>query len=118
MTLAEILAKQLEGETSYFRTALLREDLARLERLSALAASAADAAAFAAEGVKIGWTPDDRRTHELLPALKPLLALLYPALRSSTPADQPLLDAWTAFDQRRLDRLVGCLTRVPVPRVG
>lgn len=113
MTLAEILAKQLDGETSYFRTALLREDLGRLERLAGIAARATDTAAFEAEAVKIGWTPDDQRTHELLPALKPLLALLYPALRSSAPADPPLLDAWTHFDQLRMDRLVGCLQRVP-----
>ena len=113
MTLAEILATQLDGETSYFRSTLLREDIARLERLAGMAARAADPAAFAAEGLKVGWTPDDRRTHELLPALKPLLVLLYPALRSGAPADQPLLDAWAAFDQLRMDRLVGCLARVP-----
>lgn len=108
------LETKLAIETSYFRAALLREDLARLERLRALAASAPSREAFLKDALMSGWSANDMRTHELRPALDPLLEALYAVLRDpQSPRAAELPELWAAFDQLRMDRLVGCLSRVP-----
>ncbi len=102
---------ELGGEPSYFRAALLREDLARLNRLLKLADEAADEEAFLTAAGLIGWTPGDLRTGELKPWLVPFLRAWYGAARGDGPA---LLDLWREFDRDRLDILAGCLATRPL----
>jgi hypothetical protein len=114
MQLARDLETRLAHEESAFRQALLREDLARLATLESALACAADRSAFEAEGLMIGWTPGDMRTFELKPAILDLLRAIWAEAREGgDPA--AVRDAWAALDRLRLDRLVGCLARVPAP---
>jgi hypothetical protein len=124
MRLLDDLAARLSNEESYFRQHLVREDISRLERLVAACTPGNDAAAMIATGLKLGWTPDDMRTHELRPALEPLLAAIHDRLVSSPDGDPTAIGVkddriaalWEAFERLRMDRLVGCLARVPRPQ--
>lgn len=101
---------------SYFRTCLLKEDVARLLLLQELSRSEADLTAFKAAGSMIGWTPGDTRTWELQPALDLLLDTFYSAATMPACGSEKRLNAaWDAFDVARIDLLVGCLSRVPKP---
>ena len=61
-----------------------------------------DEPAFVAAGLKVGWTPEDRRTHELKPALEPLLTALHGRARSQGNAadvlDECIARLWQAFE--------------------
>ena len=105
---------ELAGDPSYFRAALLREDVERLNRLLELAAEAADEAAFMKAAGLAGWTPGDLRTHELKPWLEPFLRVWYGAGEGD---DEALLDRWREFDVNRLDILAGCLSTRPLAGV-
>ncbi|MCG8547080.1 MAG: hypothetical protein MJE12_23030 [Alphaproteobacteria bacterium] len=111
MHLIDDLRKQLEQEQSLFRTQLLREDIARLERLCDLARRHADFATFAKEGAFIGWTQGDFRTHELREQLDALLKAFHDHAHGNGAGnrDAALRDAWRAFDRSRMAKLVGCL---------
>jgi hypothetical protein len=121
MKLIADLKQRLEGEQSYFRQHLLREDIARLEKVAGIAMAQPTVEAFLTAARKIGWTPEDRRTFELKDTLEPLLAAIRERLTASP--DDPCagslddkIDAlWQAFEQHRIDRLVGCLSRIPRP---
>ena len=106
---------ELADEPSYFRAALLREDLERLTRLRELSTEAEDEAAFAKAAGLAGWTPGDLRTHELRPWLDPFLQAWYAAAKGDDPA---LLDLWRSFDRNRLEILAGCLTTRPLAGVS
>lgn len=118
MDLLARLQADLRSEESYFRAQLLREDVARLQRLQELAAAAPNIDAFKKEGLMIGWTPGDTRSWELEATLDPLLEAFYATATRAAGADADgrLLAAWRAFDAHRMERLVGCLARVPRPR--
>ncbi len=118
MDLRARLERDLRSEESYFRAQLLREDVARLEHLQELSATAPDVEAFKKAGLMIGWTPGDTRTWELRSALDPLLEAFYASAAhgGGADADRRLLAAWEAFDAQRMERLLGCLSRVPRPR--
>ncbi len=99
-----------------FRQHLLGEDIARLTQAIDLAQAAASAEALLLAAGKLNWTPGDLRTHELKPALDPLLGALWTAIhRPGAAADTALASAWADFDRMRIDRLAGCLARVPRP---
>jgi len=121
MRLAEELKRQQDSEPSYFRRHLLMEDTKRLERLVELAASCDDVTAFVAAGINLGWTAEDRRTHELLATLEPLLLAIYSRLRLDTASpdrsglDQQIEKLWHTFETNRMDQLIGCLSRIPRP---
>jgi len=117
MDLLARLESDLRTEESAFRAQLLCEDVARLRRLQQLVAAAPDLAAFKKGGLAIGWTPGDARSWELRDTLDPLLEAFYAAATSEgAEADGRLLAAWEAFHGQRMERLVGCLARVPRPR--
>lgn len=119
MQLVARLENELLTEESYFRCQLLREDLARLKRLQELACSAPNVQAFEKEGRMLAWTPDSLRNWELKEALDPFLQAFYAAATiGGSNAEDRLLAAWRALDARRLERLVGCLSRVPRPEGG
>ena len=125
MRLIEELERQAAVEESYFQRHLIAEDVRRLELLREMALAQGDVEAFVAAGSKAGWTPEDRRTHELRETLDPFLRAVHAACQArSQPtvgaADIQALDAgimgcWQAFATHRMDRLVGCLARVPRP---
>jgi hypothetical protein len=111
MFLVTEMEERLAGEESVFRAQLLREDIARLRRLEALARAHADLAGFAKEGLYIGWTQGDFRTHELKAPLEALLAAFHAHETGGGGAAQAqtLRDAWAAFDRARMEKLLGCL---------
>ncbi len=118
MQLLEALENAVEREESIFRAQLMREDIGRLRRLQELAEKAATREEFVKAGLYIGWTLDDLRTHEFKGELEPLLDAVYLRCRGEGDAgdlDRRIDEAWRVFDAKRLERLVGCLTRIPKP---
>ncbi len=111
----DAVTAELAGDPSYFRAALLREDLERLTGLLELAAEAVDETAFMKAAGLAGWTPGDLRTHELKPWLDPFLRAWYGAADGDGPAP---LDLWRDFDRNRLDILAGCLSTRPLAGVA
>ncbi len=114
MQLIETLSKALAQEESLFRRQLLQEDLERLRRLAARVEAADSCEGFVRDGATIGWTPDDLRTHELKPALDPLLVAIYESCGAGRPdpeLDARVAEAWRSFDALRMERLA----RVPKP---
>ena len=111
----DAVTAELAGDPSYFRAALLREDLARLNRLRELVADAVDEAAFMKAAGLAGWTPGDLRTGELKPWLDPFLRAWYSAGAGEDPA---LPGLWRDFDRNRLDILAGCLSTRPLAGVA
>ena len=110
----DAVTAELAGNPSYFRAALLREDLERLNRLLEQVADAADEAAFLKAAGLAGWTPGDLRTGELRPWLDPFLRAWYGAGDGEDPA---LPGLWREFDVNRLDILAGCLSTRPLAGV-
>ena len=123
MRLLDDLGARLASEDSYFRQHLIKEDIARLERLVAAFTPGTVAADLVATGLRLGWTPDDSRTNELRPALEPLLDAIHNRFAAATTGtaaflaelDDRILALWNDFERLRMDRLVGCLARVPRP---
>ena len=111
----DAVTAELAGDPGYFRAALLREDLERLNRLLDLAAGAADETAFLKAAGLVGWTPGDLRTGELKPWLDPFLRAWYAAAEIH---DRALLDLWREFNVNRLDILAGCLSTRPLAGVA
>ncbi|HRK18524.1 MAG TPA: hypothetical protein PK970_06180 [Hyphomicrobiaceae bacterium] len=117
MRLIESLKARQGSEDSYFRSYLLKEDIARLERVIALARTSADHASFQKGAYFQGWSADDMRTGELLPALTPFLDSVWNFVHG-TGSDEEVATAWAALDELRMQRLLGCLSRVPKPVEG
>jgi hypothetical protein len=93
------------SEESYFRSQLLREDIARLNRLQELAGMA-DEAAFKKDGAMIGWTPGDTRSWELKSTLLPFLDAFYACcIDPSAINEERAVRAWTAFEDHRMAHL-------------
>lgn len=111
MRLLEQLNEIAENSESLFRRALAKEDLKRFDKLSVLYPACADLAAFIKDGMYIGWTQNDMKTHEMRETLTALLEA-YHAYRSdeADPALEARLDeAWAAFTKDRLEKLIHCL---------
>lgn len=111
MQLLEEMEKRRIAEQSVFRAQLLKEDIGRLTRLVALAAEHPDFGDFAKAGTTIGWTRGDLRTHELKGSLDRLLSAVHGWHRGprSDADEQAVFDAWAAFNQERMKKLVHCL---------
>ena len=117
MRLLDTLQCLAADEASPFRAQLLREDAARMLKLQALAHAAPDLAAFKRQGMRVGWTHGDLRTHELRAPLEPLLDAIYAYETGMNGADQEdrVEAAWRELHRARMERLVGCLS-TPVPK--
>jgi hypothetical protein len=117
MRLIDALERLVAEEASPFRAQLAREDVARLRKLRALARSAPDLASFKQQGMRVGWTQGDLRTHELRAPLDLLLESVYAYERGAGGADQEdrIDAAWGDLHRTRMERLVGCLS-TPVPK--
>ena len=111
MKLIDHLNSVMSENASYVQAYLAKEDLARVEKLRALAKSAADAKAMEKDGLYIGWTKDDMRTHDLSQPLKALIAAIYEYENgeASDALDAGIMDIWAAFHTLRLKVLVHCL---------
>ena len=96
-------------DISYFRAALLGEDVARFARLRELAARSAGLDDFLKHGHYTGWTRNDMRTGELKPEIEALLRAFFAYERGGRGDGdyQALRAAWREFDVRRL-KLAGC----------
>lgn len=119
MQLIETLKLEMASQESMFRAQLIKEDISRLESLVALANRIADPEAYMKEAVLLGWTPGDLRTRELLDTLQPFLMAVHDRRNGASgedlATDAQVDEAWRAFDAHRIERLVGCLSRVPMP---
>ncbi|MEQ1648594.1 MAG: hypothetical protein ABL898_08425 [Hyphomicrobiaceae bacterium] len=112
MQILQDLTARLESEDSYFQQYLIKEDIARLNRVYTGAQAAADETEYRKSALYQGWSTDDLRTGELLPKLEPLLAAIWQFARANGD-DQLVSHCWREFDQLRMERLLGCLSRVP-----
>lgn len=116
MQLVTSLKKAVEQEESPFRAQLMREDIARLQRLQNLAEQSSSRDAFVKEGFFVGWTQNDMRTHEFGDELQAFLEALYDHLHEASPSaesESRVTGTWNMLHAKRLERLVGCLSRVP-----
>lgn len=110
MSLTQRLEDIAKNDESIFRRQLAKEDLVRLSRLEALAANADDLNAFKKEGLYVGWTQGDMRTHDLRDSIDALLDAYYDAHTNHSPeAELKLTAAWDAFHRDRLNKLIHCL---------
>jgi hypothetical protein len=100
---------QTGPDVSYFRAALLREDVARFVRLRELAARSASLDDFLKHGLYTGWTRNDMRNAEIKLEIEAVLRALFAYERGGRGDgdDQALRAAWREFDARRL-KLAGC----------
>jgi hypothetical protein len=114
MQLLNDMREVMQVEQSMFRAQLLKEDISRLERLIALAKDNADPSAFAKQAMVLGWTANDMRTFDLNPELGAFLEIVHrkahPGM-DTEPDDSQIDQAWTDLHKRRMDLLVGCLSR-------
>ncbi|MGV6820482.1 MAG: hypothetical protein ACWA5T_08290 [Parvularcula sp.] len=110
MQIIDQLREIAEKDESLFRRQLAKEDIARLERLDELVKTAADIDAFKKDGLYIGWTQNDMRTHDLRDTLLVLLDAFYAAKQDPSEAnEQALTAAWIKFRDDRLEKLIHCL---------
>ncbi len=111
MQLISDLEASLVDEESYFRTHLVKEDIARLRKLQALAASTDGRDGFMLEGMSIGWTQNDMRTHQIKDVVEAFLAAFHAFETGAKSVDDEaqLYAAWRAFDMERMEKLIRCL---------
>lgn len=109
MNLLDDLKKSAEKHPSPFAAQLLKEDIARLENLYALRIKDLTFDDFKKHAKMLGWTQGDLRTFELDPELGTFLDLVY-----SASSNDAIRTAWANLNKRRMDLLVGCLSR---PRI-
>lgn len=111
MELISFLEASSKNGASYFQQFLAKEDLVRINRLLEIAKAAENLANFLKDGIFIGWTKDDLRTHELKPALEPLLSKIfeYEKGAKSEVSDAQILQLWHEFHALRLKTLLHCL---------
>lgn len=103
----------------------MREDLARLARMRDLAREASDFHAFLDAVLRLDWTRDNARTHELRGSLEALAQAVYARERQGAKEDEEerrearVIEAWNELHRVRLERLVGCLAGpLPKPEEG
>lgn len=112
MKLIDDLRAEAAQTQSMFAAQLLKEDILRLEKLEQLARVERDAARFGKAALLLGWTQGDLRTFELNPELAAFIAAVFARHAASPTADDAqIAAAWAALNKRRMDLLVGCLSR-------
>jgi hypothetical protein len=115
--LIERLQAEAAAEPSFFRVHLLREDIRRLEEAQALAARSASAEAFHEGFASLAWAPSPERALEFAPEIARVAQCLYPDGSSGSAAlNDETWWAWVTLQNRRLERLLGCLSS-PVPKL-
>lgn len=109
MTLLDELRQTLQAQTSPFAIQLLKEDITRLEKLAALKDKNLEFGEFKKHAKMLGWTQGDLRTLELDPELSTFLDAAFHQDNS-----EDLRSPWLNLNRRRMDLLIGCLSR---PRI-
>lgn len=111
MELLLYLQKSTTNGESYFQQFLAKEDLARVFGLLEMAKAAENITSYLKDGIFIGWTKDDLRTHELKPALEPLLAKIFEFVKGdkSEKVETQIMQLWHEFHALRLKTLLHCL---------
>ena len=110
MKLIEQMDCWIETEQSIVRAQLMREDVARLRKLVSLVESAGTETAYAKDGLYIGWTQGDFTTHQLKEEIQGLMSAVYAHETGgrSEVQNQAVYDAWIAFHNARVEKLVHC----------
>jgi hypothetical protein len=115
MQLIDDMRAEAAQTQSMFAAQLLKEDILRLEKLEQLARVERDPERFGKAAMLLGWTQGDLRTFELNPELTSFLAAVFDHQSPQpTITDSQIAKAWAALNKRRMDLLVGCLSR---PRI-
>lgn len=111
MELIRFLEEAAGNSASYFQQFLAKEDLARVEKLVEMARTSENCPSFLKDGIFIGWTKDDLHTHELKPALEPLLAKIFEYENgcNSSASEAQIMQLWHEFHALRLKTLLHCL---------
>ncbi|MCF6220875.1 MAG: hypothetical protein L3J65_07160 [Robiginitomaculum sp.] len=111
MKLITYLESVISRNEGIVQTQLAREDLARVEKLRELAKTHDTYAALEKDGLYIGWTKGDFRTHELSDPIKALMRAVYNLEKTGDVAkyNDRIMDIWAAFHTLRLKTLVHCL---------
>ena len=116
MKLITYLNDVISRNAGIVQTQLAREDLARVEKLCVLAETHDNYAAMEKDGLYIGWTKGDFRTHELSDPIKALMHAIFDLTKTGDAAkydaeklDNHIMDIWAAFHTLRLKVLVHCL---------
>ncbi len=111
MKLVKTLENIISGNKGYVQTQLAKEDLARIEKLRELAKTCNNAEQMEKDGLYIGWTQGDIRTHELADSLKPLIRAIYRYENgeNTQKLDDEILAIWANFHTHRLKTLIHCL---------
>lgn len=110
MQLIERLKARAENSESYFQQFLAKEDLARIQKLTEMVRNLPDKESFMKEGLYIGWTQNDMRTHELKDTLVPLLESLWSFYdKAGHGEESQVMKAWSAFEENRMKNLIHCL---------
>lgn len=107
MELDRILEDEATQTESYFRAALAREDIARIEKLRDLVRAASDCEEFCQKAQFVGWTAGDLRSAELRPALEPFLRAFWATERESVKSG--VVAEWSRFNAERMRILIHCL---------
>ncbi len=111
MKLIRALETVINEGDSFIQIHLAKEDLARVKKLCELAKTAQTPQEMEKDGLYIGWTQGDIRTHELADDLKPLIRAIYDFEKLDGPAeiDDRIMKYWANFHTNRLKTLVHCL---------
>jgi len=111
MQLIKYLNTVISENNGYVQVQLAKEDLARVEKLRGLARKHDNLPALEKDGLYIGWTKGDFRTHELSETLKALMKAIfdYEENGANEKLDAEIMDIWVAFHTLRLNTLVHCL---------
>lgn len=98
----------------------MREDIARLARMQDLAREAPDFHAYLEAVLRLDWTRDGARTHELRGPLEVLAQAVYAHERQGALEEERcearVIEAWNELHRVRMERLVGCLA-APLPKL-
>ena len=111
MKLIVYLKSVISRNEGIVQTQLAREDLSRVEKLCALAKTHDNYPDMEKDGMYIGWTKGDFRTHELSDPLKALMHAIFDFTKTGDAEkyDSRIMDIWAAFHTLRLKVLVHCL---------
>jgi len=111
MKLITYLNDVISRNAGIVQTQLAREDLARVEKLCELAKNHDNYAAMEKDGLYIGWSKGDFRTHEMSDPIKALMHAIFDLTKTGDTAkyDDRIMDIWAAFHTLRLKVLVHCL---------
>jgi len=116
MKLIAYLESVISRNEGIVQTQLAREDLARIEKLCVMAQTHDNYPDMEKDGLYIGWTKGDFRTHELSDPLKALMRAIFDSIKTGDTTkydaeklDDHIMDIWAAFHTLRLKILVHCL---------